>query len=1162
MELNQAGWAVFRERYACRDETGQPAETPEQAVERIARTAAMAERSEEREFWAKEFARIIDARFFIPSTPIWANLGKEDRPWQPAACFVLEVEDSLESIYQTLRDTALICKSGGGVGFNFSRVRPRGDLVHSTKGRASGVVELIRLYNASADMIKQGGVRRGAFMGILNCDHPEIREFIRAKRDGGFENFNLSVGISDSFMEAVIQDLPWRLAFGGEVRCTLPARELWREIAEAAWKCGDPGLVFLDRLAESNPLPDRPIEATNPCFHPDTMISTENGLERIEDIYQRAQGKEVFVLTDNRTSGCLKVVNGRSYLVPGVTLRRAEIVKTGRSSTLKVSLVNGQEIKITSDHYLLTESGWVRAARLNVGDKVLVQSGPGFFASADDIGTEMGWFLGWLVGNGWLTEDLTAGMAFRADDEHLIAVFQEIAARHGGGRRKAYLRPNGTWNVFWEKQAFIERLRQLGIRPAGEGEKRVPRAIFTARRETVIAFLQALFSAGGTVSHISESRRDVRLSSSSRALLQDVQLLLLNLGIFCNIFERSKKQQKGFNFVAKDRPEKAYDGNTHFELIINGDDLYNFSEEIGFKLNPKKEKKLSGIARRSGKSTSFMSAVASIEPAEEVEVYDVIEPQTHSLIANGMVAHNCGEQPLSPGESCLLGSINLALMVNGEGESAEVDWERLEETTRVAVRFLDNLIDLGQYPLELIAERTRASRKIGLGVLGLHDLLLKCRRAYDSEEGRELARQVVRCIRQAAHQTSRELAEEKGVFPDWEHSIYAAAGDRRRNASCITIAPTGSITLLAGAEGYGIEPIFAVAYRKSTQVGMVNYFSPLFQEACARAGVEPSVMEEVAQRGSAQGVEGVPPLLQRIFRGAREIAPADHLAMQVVLQAEIDNAISKTINLPAEATVEDIAAIYQQAYLGRLKGITVFRESSRPGVIETGEVGPAEAKTLKGQEAGTAGVEKGAALEMAPQNQVKTDYKRGEIRPRPRQTVGITQRLDTGCGKLYLTVNYDPVSGEVIETFVTTGSDGGCRAFTESTSRLVSMAIRAGVSIPEIVEQLISTRSCPSWQLARGRGRQLSRGTCCPSAIGHALQSIVDCSQNWPKERFAGLPAGANPGPSDSTGLVGNPGPTGESRSGPTGGRCPECGQEMAPAEGCYNCLHCGFSRC
>ncbi|NPV91212.1 MAG: adenosylcobalamin-dependent ribonucleoside-diphosphate reductase [Firmicutes bacterium] len=759
MRLSEAGEVVFRERYARRDQQGAVIETPTEAVERLARTAAMAEKDGDRERWAEEFASVIDARFFIPSTPIWANLGKDDRPWQPAACFVLAVEDSLESMYQTLKETALICKSGGGVGYNFSSIRPRGDLVHTTKGQASGVTELIRLYNASAGMIKQGGVRRGAFMGILNCDHPEIIEFIRAKLDGGFENFNLSVGVTDRFMDAVVNDLPWELTFGGEIRNTLPAREVWRELAEAAWACGDPGVVFLDRLKESNPVPSNPIEATNPC----------------------------------------------------------------------------------------------------------------------------------------------------------------------------------------------------------------------------------------------------------------------------------------------------------------------------------------------------------------------------------------GEQPLSAGESCLLGSINLAEIVREQGEEAEVDWERLTRTTRTAVRFLDNLIELAQYPLPLIDQRTRATRKVGLGVLGLHDLLIRCRRAYDSEEGRDLARQVMIRIRQEAHQTSRELGEEKGCFPDWERSVYSQGGEPRRNASCITIAPTGSITLLAGAEGYGIEPIFAIAYRKITQAGTLNNFSPLFQEACRRVGVEDRVMEEVARRGSAQGVDGVPPFLQRVFRGAREIAPADHLAMQIALQAEVDNAISKTINLPSATTMETIEEIYLQAYLGRLKGITIFREESRPGVIEMGR-DPAGDKA-PGREASSGS---GSA---------SRSYQRGEIRPRPKQTVGITQRLDTGCGKLYLTVNYDPVSGEAIETFVTTGSDGGCRAFTESTSRLVSMAIRAGVAIPEIVEQLISTRSCPSWQLSRGRGKRLSQGNCCPSAIGHALGEIVERNSIR-----LGESALENHVPDHPVGR--------EAGRTPQYQPCPECGQDMAPAEGCHNCLHCGYSKC
>lgn len=731
MKLSEAGQRVFDARYAMRDDQGHIIETFDQAVERLARAAASAEK-ENQISWQEKFSSIIGDLLFIPSTPIWANIGKPDRPWQPSACFVLAVEDSLQSMYETLLTTALVFKSGGGVGYNFSTIRPRGSLVRSTKGRASGVVELIKLYNASSDMVMQGGVRRGASMGILNIDHPEIMDFIHAKLDGGLTNFNLSVGITDAFMKALAQGADWPLVFNGKVYDVLPAAELWQEIVKSAHACGDPGIIFLDTIQKSNPLLHKQLNCTNPC----------------------------------------------------------------------------------------------------------------------------------------------------------------------------------------------------------------------------------------------------------------------------------------------------------------------------------------------------------------------------------------GEQPLSPGESCLLGSVNLARLV---GPNNRIDRAKLQEVVAIAVRFLDNLIDIAEYPLEMIAEATRATRKIGLGFTGLADALIRAGLPYDSDEGRHYAGEIVKLIQQTARETSRVLAEEKDCFPEWENSIYYP-DEKIRNATSVTIAPTGSVTTMAGCEGYGVEPIFAVAYKKATNVaGDFEVFSPLFLEACQKAGVSNSVLEEVALKGTCQGVEGVPLEIQRIFKGAQDIAPEDHILMQAEVQKYVDNAVSKTINLPNQATIEDIDMCYRMAYELGLKGITIFRDGCKEGTVTIGQKDkPREEHALK----------------------------RGEILPRPVSTHGMTHRLDTGCGKLYLTVNYQPDNGEIIETFITTGSDGGCLVYTEATSRMVSLAIRGGIAVDEIVEQLLSTHSCPSYMLAKGKGRKLSPGKSCASAIAYKIAEIKDML----KKECNGS-QGSTEEPIDPSLLC-------------------ECGAIMERAEGCFVCRNCGYSKC
>jgi ribonucleoside-diphosphate reductase alpha chain len=557
--------------------------------------------------------------------------------------------------------------------------------------------------------------------------------------------------------------------------------------------------------------------------------------------------------------------------------------------------------------------------------------------------------------------------------------------------------------------------------------------------------------------------------------------------------------------------QKEYSIKTQHELVISKDNLPLFASRIGFG-NSEKAVKLKCILenyKRGLNRERFTATVAAVEEDGCEDVFDVQVPGVNAFDANGIYAHNCGEQPLSAGESCLLGSINLARMMTADGR---LNREQLDSTVKVAVRFLDNLIDVAEYPLPLIEKATRATRKIGLGFTGLHDALIMAGLPYDSNEGREFAGELTRYIQLAAHEASRELAGEKGCFPQWENSIYYP-GDKRRNAACITVAPTGSVTAMAGCEGYGVEPIFAVAYTKKTNVaGDFEIFSPLFLEACGKYRVPQEVLSEVARKGTCQNVKGIPESIARIFKGAQDIAYEDHILMQAEVQKYVENAVSKTINLPSTATPEEIERCYRMAYELNLKGITVFRDGSKKGTVTVGN--GKEQKTAK-------------------------ELRRGEILPRPLSAHGVTHRLDTGCGKIYLTVNYQTKDGEIMETFITTGSDGGCLVYTEATSRLISLAIRGGIGVDEIIEQLTGTHSCPSYMMARGKGKALSPGKSCASAIAKKLaeikaELIVKCN-------------GHSDGPAEEV----------EEHL-----KCEVCGHRLNRAEGCLVCRNCGFSKC
>lgn len=1065
--LSDSGQKVFDARYAQKDDEGRVIETFDEAVFRLAEAAAKAEKPEEEKEWTERFAAAIGSLLFVPSTPIWANMGKNDRPWQPGACFVLAVEDSLESMYETLKNTAMVFKSGGGVGYNFSPIRPKGSLVRSTKGQASGVVELIRLYDASSGMVMQGGVRRGASMGILDIGHPEIISFINSKRDGGITHFNLSVGVTDAFMAALEQDDEWPLVFEGEVYETVRARDLWEMITESAHACGDPGIVFLDRLQRDNPVPHKLVNSTNPCVTGDTWVATAEGACRVGELV----GRQFKVVVD----GVLHNSGPEGFFI------------TGKKPILRLETQEGYSLRLTGDHRVMRVARktryrmvreWVKAADLTPGDQVLLHNHRALHGWSGKLTEGEGYLLGLLVGDGALKKDSEYGL----------------------------------------KPASIRDLAySVGMAP---GHKTITPELEKASSDAYRGFLRGLFDADGAVIGSQKKGVSVRLAQSSLELLSAVQRMLLRLGI-CSTIYKDRRPAGERMMPDSNRVLKEYRVRAQHELVISKNNLRVFADEIGFNDADKnrKLKMLLGSYKRELNRERFSATISAIENDGVEDVYDIQVPGVNAFDANGLVVHNCGEQPLSPGESCLLGSVNLAAMLKeDEDDGYRVDWDLLRETVGVGVRFLDNMIDVADYPLDFIAAGTLATRKIGLGYTGLHDLLIRMGLAYDSEEGREFTGQVLKAVQEAAHDYTRALAEERGCFPDWEQSVFYP-DDKRRNAACITVAPTGSVTTIAGCEGYGIEPIFAVAYTKDTDVaGSFEVFSPLFVEYCKKYDVPPEVMSEVARRGGCRGVEGLPDEIVRIFKGAQEITPRDHILMQAEVQKWVDNAVSKTVNVPNEATIEDIENCYRMAYDLNLKGITVFRDGCKQGVI-------------------TVGRKKGRPP-------VPGELARGEILPRPQNAHGVTHRLDSGCGKIYLTVNYHPVSGDILETFITTGSDGGCLIYTEATSRLISLAIRGGISVDQIVEQLNSTHACPAYQLARGRGRRLSPGKSCASAIARKLTEI--------KAELEKHCNGGAPVPLTATGPDPDAPPD----------VCEMCGAKMERAEGCYVCRNCGYSKC
>ncbi|MCL4542665.1 MAG: vitamin B12-dependent ribonucleotide reductase [Deltaproteobacteria bacterium] len=822
--FSENGITVLKKRYLAKNEKGEIIETISGMFERVAKNISEADLNygktkREAEKIEEEFFEEMTSLRFLPNSPTLMNAG---RPLQQlSACFVLPIEDSMESIFEAIKNTALIHQSGGGTGFSFSNLRPKNDVVHSTKGVSSGPVSFMQVFNSATEAIKQGGTRRGANMGILRIDHPDILDFITSKKDTSkFNNFNISVAITEDFMEHALkgEDYPLLNPRNNEIVKYLNAKEVFDLIVEMAWSSGEPGIIFIDRINKLNPVPKAgKIEATNPC------------------------GEQPLMAYESCNLGSINL---------------------------------GKFIK-------------------------------------------------------------------------------------GGEGKK------GKFN-------YKEALKRL-------------------------------------------------------------------------------------------------DGSA-------GDILPYYLEFIDFKA--------------------------------------------------------------------------------------------LKKTVHTAVHFLDNVIDKNRYPIEKIKQVTLSNRKIGLGIMGYADTLIKLGIPYNSELALKTAEKIMGFIDGESKLKSEELGLIRGCFPNFEGSVWKKRGYKAmRNGTTTTIAPTGTISIIAGASS-GIEPLFALAYERhvldnQTLIEVDKNFKGALDDAGLYSA---KLIDFVIKNGNmgksyesaAAGLLSpeIYEYLNRIFITSHNIAPKWHVLAQAAFQKHTDNAVSKTVNFPNSAKKEDIKEVYMLAYSLDLKGITVYRDGSREQVLTTG---PSPDKKYACPICGSLIP---APIDAKPAAAGKSDAagslnketgKQIEPRKRPDIIHGITIKTMTGCGPLYVTINYDE-KGNPFEIFNSIGKSGGCaQSQTESTGRMVSLALRSGIGTEEIINQLKGIRC----NIPYGFGANIIYS--CADAIGKALEkSLLESiylrdsihhKQNLPNVNEKTNKHKKN-GYSDTYQV--------QER-----GACPMCGgSNLKHAEGCMVCLDCGYSNC
>jgi ribonucleoside-diphosphate reductase alpha chain len=1128
---------IWDMKYRFRQPDGTPIDSDVAASwARVALAASLAESPESQREQALAFAEALAGYRFLPAGRILAGAGT-GRAVTLFNCFVMgTIPDSMDGIFSHLREAALTLQQGGGIGYDFSTIRPKGAPVEGVGADASGPVSFMDVWDAMCRTIMSAGSRRGAMMATLLCDHPDVEDFIAAKRrPGRLQNFNLSVLVTDAFMEAVRTDADWPLQFGGRVYKTIRSRALWDRIMQSTYDYAEPGVIFIDRINNEDNLGYcESIRATNPCLTADSWIMTAEGARQIADLV----GKPFVAIADGQPWPS----DPRGFFA------------NGTKPVVRLATQEGYALRLTADHRVRKvvrrtrwscDWEWCEAGRLTAGDEVLLHNHRSLIEEQTSEATARddaeGYLLGALIGDGVLKADKAVlsvwpgrRIANGGDEQPGVRgiMARALAAAEALPHRAdfaGWIEVPGRGEFRLATGALKRLAAEHGLAP---GHKAVTPEIEKRSPAFARAFLQAFFDADGSVQGNQTKGVSVRLSQSDLGRLEAVQRMLLRLGIASTLY-RDRRPAAAATLPDGKGGHRPYPTAAQHDLVVSGDNLAVFAERIGFADTAKAAaltRLLAGY-RRSLNREAFVATVRAIELDGEEEVFDAAIPGLNAFDANGLWAHNCGEQPLPPYGACLLGSINLARLVKHPfEENAELDLHELGRLTATAIRLLDNVIDVSRFPLEAQRAEAQAKRRIGLGVTGLADALIFCRVRYGSPESIALIERWLETIAHAAYRASVELAKLKGPFPLFDAGEYlqrpfiqrlpddireAIAQHGIRNGLLTSIAPTGTISLYAGNVSSGIEPVFAYSY--SRRVLMPD------------GTPEEQIVSDFAVAAFREKF-GDTAELPDYFVSAQTLSPDDHLAVQAAAQKYVDSSISKTINLPESISFEAFKDVYIKAYESGCKGCTTYRPNEVTGSVLTVT----------------------DAVEAAADETADEMPKTGDVvymhRPldRPDVLIGQTYKikwLDSDHA-FYITVNDVEKDGRrrPFEVFINS-KNMEAYAWTLALTRMISAVFRRGGDVSFVVDELKAVFD--------PRGGQWMGGHYVPSLLA-AIGEVIH------KHLIAiGFMADADDRlPSDAKMVA-------VAAEGAPARHCPRCGSpSFVKLEGCDSCLSCSYSKC